>query len=187
MGKSIAGGFEYSFNFFSASLYLDFWKRYSASIFHRWGMTGINKPAEHPRQDYMAKLKRTKRKRQKLNAVTRLIEPSVPFWSVKMPSYLISYVSGELSWILRGFLNFFFQISGNHCARTNFRDNHLSTISSTGAPFVRFRSDNLQVARPLANHRCNIKSNNRLVPQQFLRFLGKIPNRSGIQTNPNRL
>lgn len=79
--------------YFTASLYMDLWKFYSASVFHRWGMIGVNKQAESPRKDYMVKLKRTKRKRQKMNAVTRLIEPAVPFWSIKMPSYFLSYVS----------------------------------------------------------------------------------------------
>lgn len=74
-----------------ATLYLELWKRYSASIVHRWGMTGYNLYAEHPRPAYLAKLKLTKRKtRQKMNLVTKVLEPAVP-WQVKISSYFLSY------------------------------------------------------------------------------------------------
>jgi anoctamin-1 len=72
-----------------ATLYLELWKRYSANITHRWGMTGFSYKAEHPRPEYLARLQSSKRK--KLNVVTRVLEPSVPYWQRKFPIYLFSY------------------------------------------------------------------------------------------------
>lgn len=74
-----------------ATLYLELWKRYSANIVHRWGMTGYNLYAEHPRPAFLAKLKLKKRRtRHKLNLVTRTLEPTVP-WQVKVSTYFLSY------------------------------------------------------------------------------------------------
>lgn len=63
--------------------------RYSAEIVHRWGLTGFDLQAEPPRPEYLMRLANAKRK--KLNIVTQLQEPVVPFWRVKLPSILLSF------------------------------------------------------------------------------------------------
>lgn len=74
---------------FWATLFLELWKRYSADITHRWGLTGFDLQAEHPRPEYLARLSNTKR--QKVNAVTNITEPYVPFWKVRVPATILSY------------------------------------------------------------------------------------------------
>ncbi|XP_044735821.1 anoctamin-1-like isoform X2 [Chrysoperla carnea] len=81
---------------FWAALYLELWKRYSAEITHRWGLTGFDLQAEHPRPQYLARL--SKAKKRKLNVVTRVLEPVVPFWKVKFPSIILSF-SVAILWI----------------------------------------------------------------------------------------
>uniref|UniRef100_A0A6P7FJS9 Anoctamin n=1 Tax=Diabrotica virgifera virgifera TaxID=50390 RepID=A0A6P7FJS9_DIAVI len=63
--------------------------RYSAEIAHRWGLTGFDLQAEPPRPEYLLKLANAKKK--KLNVVTQLQEPVVPFWRVKLPSLILSF------------------------------------------------------------------------------------------------
>lgn len=70
-------------------MFLELWKRYSASVTHRWGLTGFTVQAEHPRPEYLAKLATSKK--QKINVVTGAVEPSVPFWKVKVPATLLSF------------------------------------------------------------------------------------------------
>ncbi|KAJ8980895.1 hypothetical protein NQ317_011195 [Molorchus minor] len=88
---------------FWSTLYLELWKRYSAEIAHRWGLTGFDLQAEPPRPEYLMRLATAKKK--KLNVVTLLQEPVVPFWRVKLPSiilimgvvvYRMSYVASDL-------------------------------------------------------------------------------------------
>lgn len=74
---------------FWATLYLELWKRYSAEIAHRWGLTGFDLQAEPPRPEYLLRLANAKKK--KLNVVTLLQEPVVPFWRVKLPSIILSF------------------------------------------------------------------------------------------------
>ncbi|KAG5895568.1 hypothetical protein JTB14_002332 [Gonioctena quinquepunctata] len=74
---------------FWGTLYLELWKRYSAEIAHRWGMTGFDLKAEPPRPEYLLRLANAKRK--KLNVVTQLQEPVVPFWRVRLPSLILSF------------------------------------------------------------------------------------------------
>lgn len=63
--------------------------RYSAEIVHRWGLTGFDLQAEPPSPEYLMKLSKAKKK--KLNIVTQLQEPVVPFWRVKLPSLILSF------------------------------------------------------------------------------------------------
>ncbi|XP_047120031.1 anoctamin-1-like isoform X1 [Schistocerca piceifrons] len=74
---------------FWATLFLELWKRYSASIVHRWGLTGFDLQAEHPRPEYLARLSHVKR--NKVNVVTGLEEPYVPFWKVRVPATILSF------------------------------------------------------------------------------------------------
>ncbi|XP_068084479.1 anoctamin-1 isoform X2 [Anabrus simplex] len=73
---------------FWATLFLELWKRYSADVTHRWGLTGFDLQAEHPRPQYYARLKNAN---EKINVVTNLREPCVPFWKVRVPATLLSY------------------------------------------------------------------------------------------------
>uniref|UniRef100_A0A1B6ED36 Anoctamin n=1 Tax=Clastoptera arizonana TaxID=38151 RepID=A0A1B6ED36_9HEMI len=76
---------------FWATLFLELWKRYSASITHRWGLTGFTAQSEHPRPQYLAKLSKSKRKRIKINVVTGAKEPYAPFWTVRLPAICLSF------------------------------------------------------------------------------------------------
>ncbi|XP_066154106.1 anoctamin-1-like isoform X1 [Euwallacea fornicatus] len=71
------------------AVYLELWKRYSAEIAHRWGLTGFDLQAEPPRPEFLLRLSNAKKK--KLNVVTQLQEPVVPFWRVKLPSIILSF------------------------------------------------------------------------------------------------
>lgn len=72
---------------FLATLFLELWKRYSATITHRWGLTGFTFEAEHPRPQYLARLSGSNH--TKVNLVTGNVEPTVPLWK-KIPATLFS-------------------------------------------------------------------------------------------------
>lgn len=77
---------------FWATLFLELWKRYSASIAHRWGLTDFNLQNEPPRPQYMAKLDATNpQQKSKTNIITGVKEPYVPFWTKKLPATLLSF------------------------------------------------------------------------------------------------
>lgn len=73
---------------FWAALFLEHWKRYSAEITHRWDLTGFDVHEEHPRPQYLARLKKIRNKKQ--DYVTDASEPKVPFWRMKLPATLLS-------------------------------------------------------------------------------------------------
>lgn len=77
-------------------IYLEFWKRYSAEITHRWGLAGFDLQAEPPRPEYLTKLVNCGKKRQ--NPVTLIEEPVVPFVRKKLPSILLSF-SVAILWV----------------------------------------------------------------------------------------
>lgn len=79
-----------------ATIYLEFWKRYSAEITHRWGLSGFDLQAEPPRPEYLVKLASSKK--MKKNAITMIEEPVVPFWTKKVPSIVLSF-SVALLWV----------------------------------------------------------------------------------------
>ncbi|XP_017055360.1 anoctamin-6 isoform X2 [Drosophila ficusphila] len=70
-----------------AVVYLEFWKRYSAGLVHRWGLTGFTHHVEHPRPQYLAKISRSR----KLAGKTTTLDPDVPFWSFKFLPNFTSY------------------------------------------------------------------------------------------------
>ncbi|XP_058443649.1 anoctamin-5 isoform X2 [Malaya genurostris] len=72
-----------------ATLYLEMWKRYSSAIQHSWGVTDYCSLAEPPRPQYLARLKDSKK--TIFNIVTGTQEPSPPFWTKRLPSFLYSY------------------------------------------------------------------------------------------------
>ncbi|XP_063708488.1 anoctamin-5 isoform X2 [Culicoides brevitarsis] len=79
-----------------ATLYLELWQRYSASLIHSWGLTNYTKKTEPPRPQYLARLKNFKDQFMK-NRIQQnveggaVLEPAVPFWRFKFPRYLVSY------------------------------------------------------------------------------------------------
>lgn len=73
-----------------ASIYLELWKRYSATIVHRWGSVDFSKQSEHARPAYLARIKQKKQAKSKINPVTRQPEPTLSF-KFKLPSYMLSY------------------------------------------------------------------------------------------------
>lgn len=73
---------------FWAALFLEHWKRYSAEITHRWDLTGFDVHEEHPRPQYLARLKTIGKEKQ--DYVTNANEPNVPFWRMKLPATLLS-------------------------------------------------------------------------------------------------
>jgi anoctamin-1 len=73
---------------FAGTLFLEMWKRYSADITHHWGLTGFNLQAEHPRPEYLARLRDAK---CKINVVTRRMEPYASFWKVRVPATILSF------------------------------------------------------------------------------------------------
>jgi hypothetical protein len=77
-----------SLTIFAGTLFLELWKRYSADITHRWGLLGFDLQAEHPRPEYLAKLRDAK---YKINFVTQVEEPYVPFWKVRVPATILSF------------------------------------------------------------------------------------------------
>ncbi|KAL5275992.1 hypothetical protein ACFFRR_001674 [Megaselia abdita] len=72
-----------------AVLYLEMWKRYSAKLIHRWGLTDFSSEVEHARPQYLERLKNSQCKRY--NADANVLEPHAPFWRIKFPSYFLSY------------------------------------------------------------------------------------------------
>jgi hypothetical protein len=58
-----------------AALFLEFWKRYSREIIHRWDVTGFTPEEEHPRPEYLEQLKNVEEKT--MNFVTQTVEPRV--------------------------------------------------------------------------------------------------------------
>lgn len=76
--------------FLAAVLYLELWKRYSARLVHRWGLTGYTQDVEHPRPQYLAKIRKNKKLAEKLENAhdNSVFEPDVPFWTTKfLPSF----------------------------------------------------------------------------------------------------
>ncbi|XP_066944765.1 anoctamin-1 isoform X6 [Macrobrachium rosenbergii] len=71
-----------------AALFLEMWKRYSAEITHRWDLTGFDIQEEHPRPQYLARLRHIKKKT--VNIVTKTLEPRPPFWRMRFPGVMIS-------------------------------------------------------------------------------------------------
>jgi len=74
-----------------AVFFLECWKRYSAEITHRWDVFGYDPEEEHPRPEYLAKLKNVETKT--VNFITQTSEPSPPFWKMKLPGIMVSWTS----------------------------------------------------------------------------------------------
>lgn len=82
---------------FWAALFLEFWKKYSREITHRWDVTGFTPEEEHARPEYLERLKNVEE--FTVNFVTQTKEPKVPFWSRKVPGVVVS-ISAVLLMVL---------------------------------------------------------------------------------------
>ena len=72
-------------------IFTEMWRRYSAEITHRWDVFGYDPEEEHPRPEFLSRLKNVKER--KINFVTKCSEPKPPFWKMKLPGILISWTS----------------------------------------------------------------------------------------------
>lgn len=69
-------------------VYLELWKRYSATLVHRWGLTTFSQHVEHPRPQYLSKLQKHKDITERWKKSKNVLEPDVPFWRIKfLPSF----------------------------------------------------------------------------------------------------
>jgi anoctamin-1 len=62
--------------------------RYSSRITYRWDLSTFDAFEEYPRPEYLARL--TKAEKKKLNVITRMYEPYVPFWKKQLPYTILS-------------------------------------------------------------------------------------------------
>ncbi|KAL1115352.1 hypothetical protein AAG570_007382 [Ranatra chinensis] len=89
---------------FWATLFLELWKRYSASVAHRWGLTDYCPQSEPPRAQYLARVRHLQKSRARRpgtstlcktrkDHVTGLSEPYVSFWRVFLPQVAVAVVA----------------------------------------------------------------------------------------------
>ena len=83
-------------------VFLDFWKRYSAEIEHRWDVLGFDPEEEPPRPAYFLQLKNVKRRYWRENLSTQRTEPRPPFWKMKLPRVMLSLATVTLLVVLAG-------------------------------------------------------------------------------------
>lgn len=71
-----------------ATVFLEMWKRYSSRITHRWDLSTFDTFEDYPRPEFLARLSKSEKK--KLNVITRMYEPYVPFWKKQLPYTILS-------------------------------------------------------------------------------------------------
>ena len=71
-----------------AALFLEFWKRYSLELTHKWDTTDHTSEEEHPRPEYLEELKNVDE--TTINVITKTTEPKLPYWSRKIPGIVFS-------------------------------------------------------------------------------------------------
>ena len=69
-------------------MFLEFWKRYSQEMTHRWDTTNFTPEEEHPRPEYLEQLKHVDE--LTVNVITQTTEPKVPYWTRKIPGVVMS-------------------------------------------------------------------------------------------------
>ncbi|XP_075154721.1 anoctamin-2-like isoform X2 [Haematobia irritans] len=76
-----------------AIIYLELWKRYSANLIYRWGLTGYSNEVEHPRPQYLKKLSKDRKLAEKLKQLDEenLFDLDMPYWKTKFFPSLTSY------------------------------------------------------------------------------------------------
>ncbi|XP_061402791.1 anoctamin-5-like [Musca vetustissima] len=82
-----------------AVVYLELWKRYSANLIHRWGLTDYTQEVEHPRPQYLEMIRKNRKLADRIKDKSghNLIEAEIPFWSVKFSACFASYSVAVLS------------------------------------------------------------------------------------------
>ncbi|CAL4107831.1 unnamed protein product [Meganyctiphanes norvegica] len=73
---------------FWGALFQEMWKRYSASLIHHWGLTGVSLEEQPPRPQYLAML--SDDVPQHKDPVSGRLEPRPDWWSIKLPRILAS-------------------------------------------------------------------------------------------------
>ncbi|XP_041352260.1 anoctamin-1-like isoform X5 [Gigantopelta aegis] len=71
------------------TLFLEFWKRRQATIQHKWDLTNFIHEEEPPRPEYLATLQN--HEIMKVNPITGMKEPHLPFWRRRFPVFMLSY------------------------------------------------------------------------------------------------
>ncbi|BFZ24946.1 hypothetical protein BsWGS_27984 [Bradybaena similaris] len=86
------------------TFFLEFWKREQATIQYRWDLTTFVEEEQPPRPEYLSKLENWQN--MKVNPVTGMKEPYLPFWRKQFPRYFTSYsimllmIYGRLAFLL---------------------------------------------------------------------------------------
>ncbi|ESO84177.1 hypothetical protein LOTGIDRAFT_108628, partial [Lottia gigantea] len=71
------------------TLFLEFWKRKEATIQYKWDLSNFVSEEEPPRPEYLSRLESWTT--LKVNPVTGIKEPYLPFWRRRFPVFLCSY------------------------------------------------------------------------------------------------
>ncbi|KAL5107123.1 hypothetical protein TcWFU_009406 [Taenia crassiceps] len=82
-----------------ATLFMENWKRYQNVLGHRWNVQYLEPVDEPPRPEFLALLKKRGYK-SSVNLITGREEPSIPFWSRKLPCTVLSFSSVILGMVL---------------------------------------------------------------------------------------
>ncbi|VDK32493.1 unnamed protein product [Taenia asiatica] len=82
-----------------ATLFMENWKRYQNVLGHRWNVQYLETVDEPPRPEFLALLKKRGYK-PTVNLITGREEPSIPFWSRKLPCTVLSFSSVILGMVL---------------------------------------------------------------------------------------
>ncbi|XP_076076765.1 anoctamin-1-like isoform X4 [Mytilus galloprovincialis] len=74
---------------FWGTLFLEFWKRRQASMQYKWDLLDYVREEQPPRPEYLARLENCTHYR--IHPITGLKEPHLPFWTKRVPIFLMSY------------------------------------------------------------------------------------------------
>ncbi|CAG7717026.1 unnamed protein product [Allacma fusca] len=75
---------------FWSAIFLENWKRYAWEIRHKWDLSNLDIHDEHPRPEYLARLRLKHVKNTEKNNITETTEPSPPFWKMRLPYTMFS-------------------------------------------------------------------------------------------------
>ncbi|KAK6169999.1 hypothetical protein SNE40_018498 [Patella caerulea] len=74
---------------FWGTLFLEFWKRRQAATQYKWDLSNFVSEEEPPRPEYLSRLESWTT--LKINPITGIKEPYLPFWRRRFPVFLCSY------------------------------------------------------------------------------------------------
>ncbi|VDO07388.1 unnamed protein product [Rodentolepis nana] len=75
-----------------ATLFMENWKRYQNVLAYRWNVQNLETIDEPPRPEFLALIKKRGYKTS-VNIITGREEPTIPFWSRKLPVTTLSFIS----------------------------------------------------------------------------------------------